>query len=239
MKLTIILSALIFSSSLAALTPVDDPGPSAGSFALGTALTPVLGHLGIAKYTGINAPGYSIFFKYFLSDNTAVRTGINYRYTSGTIYINELYSLLDKVKQTNSGISLTLGLERRLGENRLQAFFGPAAGLAFNLSRDEFFYQNWAWLGGYELTKQIHGPERLFSLGGFLGAEYFIRSNVAIGTELGMGLNYSSIDMGRDEFKAPSLNEDTGNKSKKLTIGFVDAPAQMAPWGTIYLFIYL
>jgi hypothetical protein len=140
------------------------------------------------------------------------------------------------MKQTEFGISLTLGYERRVGNNRLQAFYGPAAGLAFKSSRDEFSYTGFY---SYDIIKQIHGPERLFSLGGFLGAEYFIRNNVALGTELGMGLNYFSIDNGRKEYQASILNEDTGNRSQKFTIGFVDAPAQMAPWGTIYLFIYL
>jgi hypothetical protein len=91
-----------------------------------------------------------------------------------------------------------------------------------------------------DILKENQRPERLLGLGGFLGTEYFIRNNVATGTELGMYfLNISSAGTGSIKYKNSIYNEETGIKSRTLNSGFVDAPAQVAPWSTIYFFVYL
>lgn len=234
----VILTALSFTLQA---QEVKEYGPSSGSFAVGIAANPAFEYLGnfFGKTVNNNAPtanlanGYHLFGKYFSSPKTAVRAGISFGYDTETT----LFGIEDENKLNETGLyaGLALGLEKRHGQSRVQAFYGPSVGVGFSSASDTYKYAEDPATG--DILKQTYGSSLSFALGAFAGVEYFLLSNIALGTEIGMGLNFSSNGKGSIEREGLDIQE-TGNKSSSLDFGFSNTPAQMAPRGTIYLSVY-
>lgn len=107
--------------------------------------------------------------------------------------------------------------------------------MGYSTSRDTYSYDATPAQGA--VLERNYGADLGITLGGFEGVEYFVWSNFAFGTELGLGLNISSSGKGQIEYQGQD-NVETGIKSRNIRIGFNDTPAQLAPRGTIYYSLY-
>jgi hypothetical protein len=234
--------ALVLLISLSALAQDSkEYGPKAGNFGVGIAANPFFDYIGnfFGKTVNNSAPtanlanGYSLFGKYFIADKSAVRAGIDIGYTMETSYFGNDDE--DKFNNSDFAAGLALGFEKRIGSGRIQAFYGPSLGLGFSSSNDAYVYKDGATKGN--LIKKEYGSTVSFALGGFAGVECFLTQNIAIGTELGLGLNFSTIGKGKNIYQG-SDDVETGAKASAFKFGFNNTPAQLAPRGTIYFSIY-
>ena len=103
---------------------------------------------------GLDNPTMSIFGKYFLTDQTAVRLNVgiginsqtqsNYVQNDAAVAENPLSvdQVEDTYKYRNSGMSVAVGYEWRRGGKRLQGFWGGQAILAYSNSKHFFGYGN-------------------------------------------------------------------------------------------------
>lgn len=109
---------------------------------------------GVPAVSGLNNPTMSIFGKYFLTDQTALRlnVGVGINSTTQSNYVQDDAAVaedplsVDKVedsyKYRNSGMSVSVGYEWRRGGKRLQGFWGGQAILAYSNSKHFFGYGN-------------------------------------------------------------------------------------------------
>jgi hypothetical protein len=168
-----------------------------------------------------------------LSDFTAVRAGLNLDVHSETSYFGAEDE--NKMKENDSSIGFSLGLEKRIGQNRFVGFYGPSISVNHRSASNVYTYDEDPAEG--TLLKQKYGSELSLSLGAFGGIEYFICSQFAVGTELSLGLNFSTQGKGVNEYQGLD-DVETGTKSKNLSFGFCETPSQLAPTGSIYFSFY-
>lgn len=142
--------------------------PQTGDIAIGIDASNVLNYLGnslngntnnhygsgIFNYEDniFNAP--SIYAKYFLSDNSAVRVKLHLgfdSYTQKSQVVDDAAvradatseaKLEDSYKNSLSGLGLRVGYEMRRGYGRLQGFYGAEVGLGFRGETDTYDYAN-------------------------------------------------------------------------------------------------
>ena len=166
--------------------------------------------------------GNGIYGKYFLTDNSAVRVRFDVNSFSNTDNryvaddrdtVNFTDKVLDTRKMSGSGVNLGIGYEMRRGKGRLQAFYGGELNLMFGGGMSaEYTYGNsfsndstptyFDWRFMSENTLAIGSHRKVdetiaggFGLGlrGFVGVEYFLLPNIAIGGEFGWGFGMNSV----------------------------------------------
>ena len=176
MKIKILLASacmlLASTTYVDAKKPEKDYLPEAGDVTIGVNAVPFLNYLGnvfgksdknkinpekiggVPAVPGLDNPTMSIFGKYFLTDQTALRLnvgiGINSITQSGYVTddaaaVNDPLSVAeveDTYKYRNSGMSIAVGYEWRRGSKRLQGFWGGQAILAYSNSKHFFGYGN-------------------------------------------------------------------------------------------------
>ena len=208
--------------------------PQAGDFAIGIDATPFFRYLGgfmggnssnlVPQFEGFNQ---TIYAKYFLQDNAAIRAKINLN----LMQVRHKYAVRDDFAQTadptnvaatvfdteifsNNGFNLALGYELRRGRGRVQGFYGAEMFLGIGRERSRFQYGNpiteanqtpsthpgfvGGVLQGYRMLERNGGTHFNIGLGGFVGIEYFFAPQISIGGEVGLGFAYHII--GQDEF---------------------------------------
>jgi hypothetical protein len=229
--------------------------PEAGDFAIGIDASPFINLVGnivrINDFTGpFNDPsafnfvdGVSLYGKYFLSNNTAVRAKLNINSMSRT-YNNFVFDdasttdpdarVTDTWKHAENQIGLGLGYEMRKGIRRLQAFYGGELNL--NLgggSKDEYTYGNtlgstdsiptttvnWSTYFSTPVDSRTLSVKNAggfgFGLRGFVGIEYFIFPKISLGGEFGWGFSYNSV--GEGEINTESWNYTDHARDTNLT----------------------
>lgn len=210
--------------------------PVKGDFAIGADATPFLQY-GINLFNGGNAPefGYngSIFGKYYVRDNQAVRFRLKIGVTSQLVRTsvmddndpeNPNPSTSDSQETNQSSGGLYGGYEWRRGYGRLQAFFGGEAGIDFFSEKINYKYgnamtpENPAPTNGYgfdpterPLNQKLSNGFG-FGLGGFAGVEFFFARKMSIGGQVGFNLAYSSA--GKSTTTYESYNATTGRVEK-------------------------
>ena len=176
MKIKILLASacmlLASTTYVDAKKPEKNYLPEAGDVTIGVNAVPFLNYLGnmfgkrennninpaefggVPAVPGLDNPTMSIFGKYFLTDQTALRLnvgiGINSQtqsqYVQDDAAIAENPLSVDQVEDTykyrNSGMSVAIGYEWRRGGKRLQGFWGGQAILAYSNSKHFFGYGN-------------------------------------------------------------------------------------------------
>ncbi|MDA3930313.1 MAG: hypothetical protein PF541_15290 [Prolixibacteraceae bacterium] len=239
-KILTILTALLISIGINAQND-KKYGPVAGNYGVGIAASPVLEYVGnfFGKTTfnsapTFNLPRYSLAGKYFIKDNNAIRAGIGFSSHNVTSY----FGIDDKNKKMESGLGLILGigLEKRFGLERIQAYYGPSVGLSFVNNVDKYIYADGASTGDI-LKDNDTGVSFTLGLGGFAGIEYFLTKNIALGTEIGLGLNIESKGKEVKEYQGSPDVED-GSKFTSLIFGFQAVPAQLASTGKLFFMFY-
>ncbi|MCF6365407.1 MAG: hypothetical protein L3J35_04315 [Bacteroidales bacterium] len=235
--LAVLFSTIMFSQEDGTTEVVNKHGvsvlPKAGDFALGIDASPFFNLVGnmlrINDFTGPFADpmafnfvdGGSIYGKYFLSDDAAVRVRFDINMMSQTLNnlvvddANTNARVTDTWKHSASGVNLGVGYEMRRGKGRLQAFYGGELNLMFGGgSKDVYTYGNELnnsdsiptttvnWLGmtsmgvDNRLTEVTNAGGFGFGLRAFVGAEYFLFPNISFGGEFGWGFGINSVGEG-------------------------------------------
>lgn len=215
---------------------VDDPAyinkrgisllPHAGDYAIGVDATPFLRYIGNffsndGNYTPyFNGVDQSIYGKYFLNDNRAIRVKLLMNMMNnaekGVVTddeqvannpLNPNATVVDVWKATDANISFGVGYEYRRGRGRVQGFCGYELLLGLSNHKDKFDYANpmtgvnqnpssYPFAGNTDsyrrCTERKTGMMISGGIGGFVGVEYFFAPQISFGGELGLRMLYRS-----------------------------------------------
>jgi len=217
--------------------------PEQGDWALGVNAVPFLNYLGnTMNGSENNGTGFSflnndqtIFGKYFLSDDMAVRAALRIGFssvvTNNFVLANGATSAEDQVEDTrtqNTGnYVISAGIEKRKGKTRIQGYYGAEAligistekteyeyGNAFSSTNQQVFYTDNFDQGTSTLGSQrflLDDPASTFTIGarGFIGIEYFIAPKLSLGGEFGWGPTFQVQGEGSAEQEFTSQGEVT------------------------------
>jgi hypothetical protein len=208
--------------------------PHAGDFAVGIDAGPLFNLAGnlmkINNGYTFNDPmafnfvsGSSIYGKYFLADNAAVRARFDINMNSETINnfvaddgSTDPEALITDTRVVSGGeVNLGIGYELRRGKGRLQAFYGAEVNLMFGGNTNiAYTYGNAMsttdsiptttidFENGISTTTSARTTEAKYAGGfgaglrGFVGVEYFVFPNISFGGEFGWGFMYNSVGEG-------------------------------------------
>ena len=217
-KINILLvTCLLLTVSLRAQDePAKEPKqyfPQAGSFGIGIDGGPIFDFIGNmfngTANNGLNFNDNRLYFRYFLTDQSAVRAVISIGNTKDVNrhYVQDDAALAADPNSTKQledmHISKTRSYELRLGYQmfrdiwRLRGFFGGDIGYSYARTRDTYQYGNSMTalnpnpstaLFGNAAVRNLevnNGPVNSIFVGLFTGAEYYIMPNVALGGEFG------------------------------------------------------
>ena len=185
-----------------------------GDMALSIDATPFLEYVGNAFNTGFNsAPNFGdwqIMGRYFLTEKSAIRVGLGINFNSYTNkwLVDDVTSTATPPAQVENSASTTLsnfrldlGYELRRGEGRLQAFYGGGIYVSSNNGEGSTSFKYGNALSAtnpyYRMTEAKNGASIGFGLSGFLGVEYFITSNIALGGQVSLGLGLQTAAKGK------------------------------------------
>lgn len=232
--------------------------PVKGEFSIGLSMTPLLNYFGnffngntnnsvsaqfmnspfsnTSIYQNAQAPTSSqIFGKYFLSNKSALRigleyTGINhfekaYVQNDAAALSDPLRNILseDMVQSRGSTIIMYGGYEQRRGNSRIQGYYGLNAFYLRQNFNESYYYSNpisalnpnptsndWGnnlLTNDSRKTAHYHGLVNGFGIGGFVGIECFIFPKISIGTEIGYNYIYSKQNQSRYQYERWNVSE--------------------------------
>ncbi|MCX6230060.1 MAG: hypothetical protein NTZ33_00825 [Bacteroidetes bacterium] len=199
--------------------------PQKGDIALGVCATPFLNFFGNfarisggafaspAAWTWANplAPN-TIYGKYFLTDNMAVRGKVRIGKNSVSITKNSLKTgtttndfVEDKCTNSTTDIAFSAGIEKRRGYGRLQGFYGVEASISLQGgTKSSYEYGNPLDATGAAIARTNFGTNSLgggrwvtetstgaifgIGVGAFIGCEYFFAPKMSFGGEFGWGI---------------------------------------------------
>lgn len=221
--------------------------PVKGEWAVGVgvSMTAVTGWVGsMFGYTGYNSVGQtylthpatgqqSIFGKYMVSDNNAIRMSIS---NGGSDFTNNFQTyddrandpdstVTDKFRSNSSGTYVSAGWEWRRGKSRLRGVYGAEAIMSWTNQHNHYTYGNalsasnptptasiGSWSSDYgRITEQRFGATFGAGVRGFIGVEYFLAPKICIGTEFGWRAMLSQTGKTKtsyEEYDAFIENED-------------------------------
>lgn len=160
----------------------------------------------------------TLFGKYFLSGDMAVRGRVM---IMSNIYQDKRYILddaaffddpntndqvIDTRHTKNQDYMIGAGIEKRRGYGRLRGIFAAEASVMFGTNKTEYTYgNNFSELNTNPSTTNFGGNiaangrvlqdnnSSYFGAGlaAYIGVEYFIMPNIALGSEVGWGVNYT------------------------------------------------
>lgn len=231
----LVLSAVSFSQDNEQIQNKNgvDIMPVSGEWGVGMNALPIFSYIGNAlngtagntlggnKFVNYWA-GNTLFGKYMLSDNTAIRAQLRIGQYSNT-YHNYVYDdnstnpddlLLESYRTQSSFYNIGAGYEFRRGKNRLRGIYGGEVMYRFqrgmsseyqyantfgtsNLSPTSTTWFSWGGVMGENaeaerVLSQTGGNYNGAGLRGFIGVEYYIAPKICFGTEFGWGLMYGA-----------------------------------------------
>ena len=224
--------------------------PEYGDFAIGIDATPVLNFLDnfISReridpgnhedviFSGINS---TIYGKYFLNDNRAIRAKLmvniqNYTY-KGIVRndaefaanpLNTLATVVDVMQSNSTNFDLLAGYEFRRGYGRLQGFYGGEVGIEYSFYKEKYKYANPITEANqipstWDFGGNIFMPNRTLKLtqgrvispivAGFVGVEFFFAPKMSIGGEFNLTFVF------RPEMQTELTTEEWNVGAGKLT----------------------
>ncbi len=199
--------------------------PVKGEFALGFNAVPFLNLIGNAtagngKFIGNMFGQNTIFGKYMLDNQTAIRANFNFNinnFNNRNFVIDNTANspdslVTDKISVANQTFGLSGGYEMRRGKGRVQAIFGGDLAFLYSRSKRSMTYgnafgqinqtptaTNWTSGGspinstsqGERMIEQMNGNTFSVGIRPFIGIEYFFAPKISIGAEFGWTLLYS------------------------------------------------
>jgi hypothetical protein len=213
---------------------------------IGVSMASVTGWVGsMFGYTGYNSVGQtyinnpafgsttSIFGKYMVSDNNAIRMSIS---NGGSDFTNNFQTyddrandpdsvVTDTYRSNNSSTYVSAGWEWRRGKSRLRGVYGAEAILSWSNNHEHYSYGNElsasnttptdafsTWNNDFgRMTEARYGATFGAGVRGFVGVEYYIAPKICIGTEFGWRAMLSQTGKSKlsyEEYDAFITNED-------------------------------
>jgi hypothetical protein len=187
--------------------------PKAGDFGIGFDATPFLYYLGNAfngtEDNSLNLNDNTLYFRYFLSDNSAARVALRINSTKevDNRYVRDDAAFMedplsqnqveDRAIYSRNNYELQLGYQMFRGKNRLRGFFGGDLFFGYAKYSDEFEYGNQMTVlnpiptsafgsGAERQLTHNYGSKFSVGVGAFTGAEYYFMSKACLGVELGL-----------------------------------------------------
>ncbi|HNV81493.1 MAG TPA: hypothetical protein PLO02_08585 [Tenuifilaceae bacterium] len=194
--------------------------PQAGDLGIGVDGTPFFEYFGNmfngSGYNNLNLGQNTLYFRYYLTDNSAARLAISilstkmvdneYVQNDAAVFVNPLSreQLIDRYTYIENGYGITGGYQMFRSYKRLNGFVGADLGYAFYKDKDLYEYGNQmsvanptpstAFFGptGVRTLERNYGATHTVSIGLFTGAEYYFLPKVCIGGEFGLmsGINF-------------------------------------------------
>lgn len=245
--------------------------PEAGDWAIGIDAVPVLNYIGNFFGKGndnlhanniwnFNNPNAVITGKYFVEEGMAYRAGIRLGFGSAkssemvadrasTAVVQFPSTVPAEVENTmkvgGTNIGLTVGIEKRKGNTRLQGFYGADLGIMIKSSKSTFEYGNAltqptsglnvnvdpadAMGAGTNLSTDVFGNgSRIltdksglsFGVGvrAFIGAEYFVLPKLSLGGEFGWGLVFQANGTRKVEMESEGINASAAEELSTSTV---------------------
>ena len=172
--------------------------PEAGDWSIGIGANSTLNYFGNLMNGNNSAPSFDwqsstnvIRGKIMIDANTGFRLGLRLGFGSNT-ETEEAPNAGDLKETKTSGMDINLmaGIEKRRGKGRLQGVYGGEAGIGLGSKKTKYTYNGNAILN--EPLEKKEGGTFMFSLGGFIGAEYFFAPKMSVSGEFGWGLMLKS-----------------------------------------------
>ncbi len=246
MKKTIIvltLAVLGFSASAQDSLVVNKRGipvlPKAGDIGIGLDGTPFFDYVGNMfnsnTSNGLNLGDNTLYFRYFLKDDAAVRVRLRIASTSTITNYNVLdddaraknplsnKEVEDRTTVKSNNYDLYVGYQQFRGYNRLRGFYGADLGFGYGKRNYKAEYGNKmndlnpapstaipGATAGDRIVEQVSTtPSKAISLGVFAGAEYYFMPRICVGLELGLsyGKTWYGQEYTKREHMVGSINE--------------------------------
>lgn len=222
----------------------------AGQYAVSVNATPVLNYVGnifngetnnsLSNFSFIN--GFGIYGKKYLTDDKAIRAGLNLSLSSMKSNVANIDSVaegaLESTRVSDNSIGIYGGLEYRKGTGRFQSFYGPMAMINFGAEKTKYNYN-----GTPSTYSSLYtGSQKTFEIGagGFVGFEFFVTNNITLGTEAAVSLNYAYTSATKAKIQTgddSTLEEETAGATSEFSFGFNNN--SFSPTGKVYITIYL
>jgi hypothetical protein len=194
-----------------------------------------------ADFIGSNQ---QVFAKYFLSDNMAIRGRLRLQQNIITqknrvILDNQVFpdpniEVTDKWTTYSTFVRLGGGIEFRKGEGRLIGVFGGEVSLLYGSNSVEYNYGNpitavnaspsstfGSFVGGrfQRIVDQQNSRQIGAGLNGFAGIEYFIASNISIGAEFTLGVDFIKNYRQQSTFQFWNTSTESVETTKSVSEG--------------------
>ena len=201
--------------------PVSEYMPKAGDIAIGVDALPYLEYLG-NMFNGtsdntINLGASTIYGKYFLNSDAAIRaelyinktTSVNYAYVvdDANVALNPNAQVEDKRVTKNNDVGVGLGYQLYRGYGKLRGTYGALMTYYMGKNTTEYTWgntmnainttptsTNWYGAGTNPAERNLNVKNdgyQSVGLGVFAGVEYFFLPKICIGGELGINYYYS------------------------------------------------
>lgn len=194
--------------------------PKAGDIGVGFDATPFFNYAGNmfngAINNSLNLNDNTLYFRYFLSDNSAIRTSINLSTDINTVkeyvrddaaFFNDPTSrkqLIDQRVENMHSYSVKVGYQQYHNYKSFRGFYGADLGYGYSGTKKTYEYANQMTVinpgpstsiwGGVPTARPLvvkDGRQHAVSLGAFIGGEYYIISHLCIGAEFGLAYGMS------------------------------------------------
>jgi len=196
--------------------------PQVGDISIGADALPYLEFLGNmfnnTEDNTLDLGENTLYFKYFLTDNTAVRAiiSINNNSTNERAYVADDKLRLnplnpnalaeDLMEDRNRDMSIKVGYQIYKTRKRLAGYYGAQIGYGYGKSSNEFTYANPYTamnqtpssynfddnaFGSSRILESTSGTTSTISAGVFIGVEYFFMPKISIGGEYALDFQHS------------------------------------------------
>lgn len=188
---------------------------------------------GASSFTDHPMTGVSIWGKYMVSDDNALRVSISNFTFDGTQKFEIAddranhpdSTVVDKERINGSEIFLSAGYEFRRGKSRLRGLYGGEIMLGWQNSHNHYTYGNNLGMANltptdaFGLWDPVYGRVTQFRNGAtfsaglraFVGVEYFFAPKMCIGTEFGWSANMAKTGKSVTDFERFDPFADSGN----------------------------
>ena len=193
--------------------------PEKGNFAIGADATPLFDYVGnmmngtIGNALDLSSP--LIYAKYYLTDNTALRTvlGVNTSSDNQLFYVADdaarMANPLSNAQVTDNKIDksnnyyLSFGLQKFIGEKRLRGFYGAQLFTEYGKDKATYTYgnpmtslnptpsSNWLYVAGERKLSEVTASDFMVGAGGIAGFEYYVAPMLCIGGEVSLNIVYT------------------------------------------------
>lgn len=191
--------------------------PKAGDIAIGVEADPFINFIGNmfngTSGNSLNLNNNTLYFRYYLSKDAAVRLSININsnsYTDKYYVIDDAAAFADPLTQSqvedrytfsDRQFHVRLGYQKFYNYSRFRAYYGGDLGYQYSRTKDNYEYGNemttlnpsptthWGSLGTRDLETN-NAIDHGIGVNGFVGVEYYFLPKICIGGELGLSYYY-------------------------------------------------